>query len=82
MWMLPWITAFAHADPVATGLRCATFPAPLDPGVEINTDDKTTEVGQWVAARAAEGRALASIDFEVGTKPTGYPVGFALVCVR
>lgn len=66
----------------ARDLRCATFPASLDAQLDIDTRDASTDLGRWVAARRAEGADVDGIDFEVGTKPTGYPVGFVHVCMR
>ncbi len=77
------VPILAHADPSSErGLRCATFPASLEPAVEIDTDDRTTQIGQWVEARKQEGRSVISIDFEIGSKATGFPAAWAMVCVR
>ncbi len=73
----------AKADvPHGLDLRCATFPASLDAQLDLDTRDATTDLGRWVAARRAEGADVDGIDFEVGTKPTGYPVAFVQVCMR
>lgn len=48
---------------------------------ELSTDDRSTEVGQWVAAREGEGWTLVGIDFEIGQKATGYPQAWQQVCV-
>lgn len=72
----------APANGAPSHLRCRLFPvADLDRDREINTADRSSEVGQWVAAREAEGWRLASADFEVGQKSTGYPLAFQQVCV-
>jgi hypothetical protein len=62
--------------------RCHLFTiADLDKDREFITSDRTSEVGQWIGAREAEGWLLSDIDFEVGQKPTGYPQGYLHVCM-
>jgi len=66
--------------PAATRhLRCRAFQGPTDRDWVIDTSDRTTEPGQWVGQQA--GWEVESVDFEVGTKPTGYPSTWAQVCV-
>jgi hypothetical protein len=62
-------------------LVCQVFAVDVRHPTPLDTADGTTEVGQWVAARAAEGLVLYAVDFEVGQKPTGYPQGYVQVCV-
>lgn len=67
--------------PPAQHLLCKAFAAAADrPGV-VDTSDRTTEIGQWVAEQAGRGWRVASVDFEVGTKPTGYPQPWSEVCL-
>ena len=62
-------------------LLCRAFAgAPDRPGV-VDTSDRTTEIGQWVAESAAKGWAVHAVDFEVGTKTTGYPQPWLQVCL-
>lgn len=64
-----------------THLLCKAFAgAPDRPGV-VDTSDRTTEIGQWVAEGAGKGWAVSTVDFEVGTKPTGYPQPWVEVCL-
>lgn len=62
-------------------LQCRTFQGPTDREWIIVTSDGTTEVGQWVGEQAALGWQVEAVDFEVGTKPTGYPSTWASVCL-
>lgn len=62
--------------------RCHLFTiADLDKDRDLVTADRSSEVGQWVAAREGEGWALQGVDFEIGQKSTGYPQGFLHVCM-
>jgi hypothetical protein len=60
-------------------LKCRTFQGVTDREWTIDTSDRTTEIGQWVGQQA--GWQVETVDFEVGTKPTGYPSTWAEVCV-
>ena len=46
----------------------------------IETNDTTTEIGQWLKKEEMS-YELFSVDFEIGQKPTGYPEGWAHVCL-
>lgn len=62
-------------------LYCKPFEVPLEGSRSaIETNDRTTAIGKWLEAEEAS-YELFSIDFEVGQKPTGYPVGIAYVCL-
>jgi hypothetical protein len=62
--------------------RCRLFPlADVEKDRELNTEDRSSEVGQWVTAREAEGWTVAGVDFEIGQKSTGYPQGWQQVCM-
>ena len=75
-----WSTAQAKDGVVALAAhRCAVFTVEVSRRSVIETSDPTTEVGQWIEDQ--EGWGLASIDFEVGQKPTGYPSGWVQVCL-
>lgn len=63
-------------------LYCRPFEVPLDGArAAMETNDRTTPMGRWIADEEAS-YLLHTIDFEVGQKPTGYPVGIAYVCLR
>lgn len=62
-------------------LRCAMFPTELETGKVIETSDRTTEIGQWVAAQEEDDWQLYQVDFETAQKPTGYPQGWVQVCM-
>ena len=62
-------------------LYCRPFKVPLEGApAAIETNDTTTEIGQWLQKEEAS-YELFSVDFEVGTKATGYPQGWAYVCL-
>lgn len=62
-------------------LYCRPFQVPLEGAPSaIETNDTTTEIGQWVQKEEAS-YEVASIDFEIGQKSTGYPQGWAYVCL-
>jgi len=79
-------TAFAQdalplPTPPAAHRACKAFVSPTDRMGEVDTADRTTEIGQWVASRSAEGWQLADLDFEMVNKSNGYPQGWVHVCV-
>ncbi|MEZ4319465.1 MAG: hypothetical protein R3F61_18260 [Myxococcota bacterium] len=62
-------------------LFCRTFTMPLEgAGSTFETNDRTTEIGKWLEAEQ-ESYELFTIDFEIAQKPTGYPQGYAHVCL-
>ena len=62
-------------------LLCKMFNMPLEgAGSMFETNDLNTEIGRWIQSEE-DLYDLFSIDFEVGQKPTGYPQGFAQVCL-
>lgn len=63
-------------------LLCRIFLLDLDSPPLLETTDRTTEVGQWVGEQQDAGWQLSGIDFEVGQKATGYPQGYAQVCMQ
>lgn len=69
----------APADATSPARLCRTFSVDLDKPRAIETEDRTSEVGQWVAEQS--GWAVHDIDFEVGQKATGYPQGWVQVCL-
>lgn len=74
----------ARADDTATPapvphLRCQLFLVEAASGTSVQTDDQTSEIGQWVASQA--GWQVHDVDFEVGQKGTGYPQGYVNVCL-
>lgn len=73
-------TANAQEATPRFALECRTFA--IDPAKDplVQTSDKTTEIGKWVADREATGWTFYSLDFEIGQKPTGYPQGWLQVC--
>jgi hypothetical protein len=73
--------AVAQEPPPHRDLRCKAFVGSPDrPGV-ADTSDRTTEIGQWVADGQTKGWEVATVDFEVGTKATGYPQPWVEVCL-
>lgn len=70
----------APAHPIQ---KCRLFAlADVDKDRELATDDRSTEIGQWVTAREAEGWSLVGVDFEMGQKATGYPQAWQQVCLE
>lgn len=62
-------------------LYCRPFRVPLEGAPSaIETNDQTTEIGQWLKKEEMS-YELFSIDFEIGQKATGYPEGWAHVCL-
>ena len=62
-------------------LYCRPFEVPLEGARSaMETNDRTTPIGKWVAEQEAS-YELFSIDFALGQKPTGYPLGMAYVCL-
>jgi hypothetical protein len=62
-------------------LLCKMFTVPLDgAGSMFETNDLNTEIGRWIQSEE-DLYDLFSIDFEVGQKATGYPQGYAQVCL-
>jgi len=62
-------------------LVCQVFATDLRNPTPIDTADATTEIGQWVTQWVGQGYALFNLDFEVGSKSTGYPQGYVQVCM-
>jgi hypothetical protein len=65
-----------------TGLRlkCRAFQTALD--AEIDTRDPEAELGQWVLDHEDRGWKVQTVQLEVGQKQTGFPQGWAYVCLR
>jgi hypothetical protein len=77
----PGVGAGAEASPVAdVRLKCRTFPTEI--GAEIDTRDGSSSLGQWVISLEDRGWEVASVDLAVGQKPTGFPQGYAIVCLQ
>ena len=77
-------------DPVVVGDSAAATPKQkcrlfqlqdLEHDRDLLTSDRTSEIGQWVGTQEDAGWLLYSIDFEVGQKATGYPLGLLYVCM-
>ena len=63
-------------------LTCRHFEVePSRDGGAFNTADGTTELGQWVRPKEAEGWRVASADFEMGVKSNGFPIAYTQVCL-
>jgi hypothetical protein len=60
---------------------CRIFETDLRAPHVVDTDDRTSEVGQWVGQQRDAGLTTVTVDLEVGQKPTGYPQGYLSVCV-
>lgn len=76
----------AGEQPVAAPLpeqACRVFPVTVDDGQGgyFETGDRTGTVGQWVGGMEDAGWTLVTVDFESGTKPTGFPVHHVMVCL-
>lgn len=69
----------APAPAVPSAMRCARFTAPLSEGHTLDLPGDS-EAGRWVAQQG-EGWTFWSVDFEVASKPTGYPQGWVQVCL-
>jgi hypothetical protein len=81
---LSWAHPEARAQEPTAGrpkLMCRYFSFDLKSPPSYDTSDRTTEIGQWVGAREDEGWYLYGIDFETAQKPTGFPEGWAQVCM-
>lgn len=81
------VRALAQEPPPAAAAhavqKCRLFTlADLEKDRDLNTEDRSTEIGQWVTAREAEGWRLVGIDFEIGQKSTGYPQAWQQVCLE
>lgn len=81
--VLAWGLSVAEAEELKpTAMQCRVFSfdlRKLEP--VIDTSDRTSTIGQWVGEREAEGYRLADLDFEVGTKGTGFSQGYVQACV-
>jgi len=60
-------------------LRCKSFAS--EPGAEVDTRDASTDLGRWVLALEDQGWEVATLELEVGPKPTGYAQAWTHVCV-
>ena len=80
------VRALAQEPPPSQGRlieKCRLFAlADLEKDRELNTDDRSSEVGQWVFARESEGWRLVGVDVEIGQKSTGYPQAWQQVCME
>jgi hypothetical protein len=78
--------ATTTAAPSAAGsgaprsVLCRRFTLDLNTQPQIDTGDRTTEIGDWVARQS--GYELDDVDFDIAQKPTGYPQGWVHVCLR
>ncbi len=68
-------------QPASRHLLCRSFQGRTDTDWVIDTSDRTTEIGQWVDQEGKRGWSVDGVDFELGTKPTGYPSTWAEVCL-
>lgn len=70
------------APPVVAGAtRCALFERSLVPPAQVDSEDTSAPLGQWIAAHRATGWTLGEITFQTAQKPTCYPMGLTHVCV-
>lgn len=93
---LPWLVALAalvlaaaEAAPGAraqdlddTAFLCRVFKQPFEEGPALDTSDHTSEVGHWIADQRARGWRLDAVDWEIASKPSGYPQAYAHVCLK
>ncbi len=64
-------------------LRCKNFPIDLDEdGGAFDTDDATSEIGQWVSKHEAVGWRVSGSNLEVGQKATGLLQAWTQVCLE
>ena len=59
--------------------HCQVFATPLDS--PLDTRDRSSAVGRWITDYEGRGWEVATIDFEVGQKPTGFAEGYVQVCL-
>ncbi len=74
----------ARAAPAGPGpgeLHCRMFSVAVEDGARLETEDRTSEVGQWLEAERPRGWRVHTVDFEVAQKPSGFPMGFVAVCL-
>ena len=62
-------------------VKCKVFAIELNQADVLDTEDRTSVVGQWVGKQADASLKLHSMDFEVGQKLTGYQQGWVQVCM-
>ena len=67
-------------DPGPKRLRCRSFAT--EPGAAVDTRDASTELGRWVLGLEDQGWQIATVDFTVGEKPTGYAQGWTHACLE
>ncbi len=64
-------------------LRCKNFPIDLgEDGGAFDTEDATSEIGQWVSKHEAVGWRVSGSNLEVGQKATGLMQAWAQVCLE
>jgi len=76
------------AEPVPVGAArmeqaCRVFPLNVEdgPGGYFETSDRTGPIGQWIGEREDAGWVLDQVDYETGTRSTGFPTHQVLICV-
>ncbi len=75
------VAAEPAAERPSHHLTCRVFALDLRQPSPIETQDRTSEIGQWVGELEDRGHILHGLDFEIGQKSTGYPQGYVQVCV-
>jgi hypothetical protein len=70
-------------EPTAAGPyeQCRLFQLDLEKQRDLDTKDRTSEIGKWIGEHEDVGGTLASVDFETSQKPTGYSQGWVFVCM-
>lgn len=66
---------------VVSSVKCRVFAVDINNGDPLETNDRTSVVGQWVGEQLDASFKFHSIDFEVGQKSTGYQQGWAQICM-
>jgi hypothetical protein len=74
-----WANAGDGAAIAQVRLKCRTFPTEI--GAEIDTRDPASDVGDWVLGLEDRGWEVATVQWDVGQKVTGFPQGYTQVCV-
>jgi|JI7StandDraft_1071085.scaffolds.fasta_scaffold459543_1 hypothetical protein len=75
-----WTADAAESKPSAD-LLCRTFLHNINDASVVDTSDRTSQVGEWVATERAKGWTVQGVDLEVAQKPNGFSQGFVQVCL-
>jgi hypothetical protein len=62
-------------------LLCRSFPHNVNEATVVETSDRSSVVGKWVAEERAKGWSVQSVDLEIAQKENGFPQGYVQVCM-